>query len=36
VSTEWYTRLEKGHIAGVSEDVLEAGSSRASSGCWTR
>jgi hypothetical protein len=24
VSTEWYTRLEKGHIAGVSEDVLEA------------
>jgi transcriptional regulator with XRE-family HTH domain len=22
VSTEWYTRLEKGHIAGVSEDVL--------------
>ncbi|AEM85884.1 helix-turn-helix transcriptional regulator [Streptomyces violaceusniger] len=24
VSTEWYTRLEKGHISGVSEDVLEA------------
>lgn len=24
VSTEWYTRLEKGHIAGVSEDVLDA------------
>ncbi|MFI5937400.1 helix-turn-helix transcriptional regulator [Actinoplanes sp. NPDC051494] len=24
VSTEWYTRLEKGHIAGVSEDVLYA------------
>ncbi|KUL40890.1 helix-turn-helix transcriptional regulator [Actinoplanes awajinensis] len=24
VSTEWYTRLEKGHIAGVSEDVLVA------------
>jgi transcriptional regulator with XRE-family HTH domain len=24
VSTEWYTRLEKGHTAGVSEDVLEA------------
>ena len=24
VSTEWYTRLEKGHITGVSEDVLEA------------
>ena len=24
VSPEWYTRLEKGHIAGVSEDVLEA------------
>ena len=24
VSTEWYTRLEKGHIAGVSDDVLEA------------
>lgn len=24
VSTEWYTRLEKGHIAGVSEDVLAA------------
>jgi transcriptional regulator with XRE-family HTH domain len=24
VSTEWYTRLEKGHIIGVSEDVLEA------------
>jgi transcriptional regulator with XRE-family HTH domain len=24
VSTDWYTRLEKGHIAGVSEDVLEA------------
>ncbi|MFI5801871.1 helix-turn-helix transcriptional regulator [Streptomyces sp. NPDC051561] len=24
VSTEWYTRLEKGHIGGVSEDVLYA------------
>ncbi|MGY1704778.1 helix-turn-helix transcriptional regulator [Geodermatophilus sp. SYSU D00697] len=24
VSTDWYTRLEKGHIAGVSADVLEA------------
>jgi transcriptional regulator with XRE-family HTH domain len=24
VSTEWYTRLEKGHITGVSEDVLQA------------
>ena len=24
VSTEWYTRLEKGHIAEVSEDVLDA------------
>jgi transcriptional regulator with XRE-family HTH domain len=24
VSTEWYTRLERGHIAGVSEDVLAA------------
>ncbi|NEA40725.1 helix-turn-helix transcriptional regulator [Streptomyces sp. SID11385] len=24
VSTEWYTRLEKGHVGGVSEDVLEA------------
>jgi len=24
VSTEWYTRLEKGHITGVSDDVLEA------------
>ena len=24
VSTEWYTKLEKGHIAGVSDDVLEA------------
>lgn len=24
VSPEWYTRLEKGHIAGVSEDVLDA------------
>jgi len=24
VSTEWYTRLEKGHIAGVSKDVLHA------------
>ena len=24
VSTDWYTRLEKGHIRGVSEDVLEA------------
>jgi transcriptional regulator with XRE-family HTH domain len=24
VSTEWYTRLEKGHIAGVSDDVVDA------------
>jgi transcriptional regulator with XRE-family HTH domain len=24
VSTDWYTRLEKGHINGVSEDVLNA------------
>jgi len=24
VSTEWYTRLEKGHITGVSEQVLDA------------
>ena len=24
VSTDWYTRLEKGHISGVSDDVLEA------------
>ncbi|MEU0673827.1 helix-turn-helix transcriptional regulator [Streptomyces sp. NPDC006172] len=24
VSTDWYTRLEKGHINGVSEDVLDA------------
>jgi transcriptional regulator with XRE-family HTH domain len=24
VSTEWYTRLERGHIAGVSDEVLEA------------
>ena len=24
VSTEWYTRLEKGHINGVSDDVLGA------------
>ncbi|HEY4454629.1 MAG TPA: helix-turn-helix transcriptional regulator [Pseudonocardiaceae bacterium] len=24
VSIEWYTRLEKGHVKGVSEDVLEA------------
>lgn len=24
VSTEWYTRLEQGHISGVSEDVLDA------------
>ena len=24
VSTDWYIRLEKGHIAGISEDVLEA------------
>jgi len=24
VSAEWYTRLEKGHIVGVSDDVLEA------------
>src|ERR1700759_2096541 len=23
-STEWYTRLEKGHIGGVSDDVLDA------------
>ena len=23
MSTEWYTRLEKGHISGVSEDVLD-------------
>lgn len=23
-STDWYVRLEKGHIAGVSEDVLDA------------
>ncbi|MFC0436508.1 helix-turn-helix transcriptional regulator [Kutzneria buriramensis] len=24
VSTDWYVRLEKGHIVGVSDDVLEA------------
>lgn len=24
VSTEWYTRLEKGHVSGVSEEVLHA------------
>ncbi|ATY13722.1 XRE family transcriptional regulator [Amycolatopsis sp. AA4] len=24
VSTEWYTRLEKGHVGGVSEAVLDA------------
>lgn len=24
VSIEWYTRLEKGHIAGVSDEVLDA------------
>jgi transcriptional regulator with XRE-family HTH domain len=24
VSTDWYIRLEKGHISGVSEDVLDA------------
>ncbi len=24
VSPEWYTRLEKGHITGVSDDVLDA------------
>jgi transcriptional regulator with XRE-family HTH domain len=24
VSSEWYARLEKGHISGVSDDVLEA------------
>ena len=24
VSTEWYTRLERGHINGVSDEVLEA------------
>ncbi|GAA0965354.1 hypothetical protein GCM10009555_004590 [Acrocarpospora macrocephala] len=24
MSTDWYTRLEKGHITGVSEDVLNA------------
>ncbi|MDT5183139.1 MAG: hypothetical protein QOI29_1297 [Mycobacterium sp.] len=24
VSTDWYVRLEKGHVAGVSEDVLNA------------
>jgi transcriptional regulator with XRE-family HTH domain len=24
VSTRWYVRLEKGHIAGVSDDVLDA------------
>jgi transcriptional regulator with XRE-family HTH domain len=24
VSTEWYTRLEKGHVAGVSDEVLAA------------
>ncbi len=24
VSTDWYTRLEKGHISGVSDEVLQA------------
>lgn len=24
VSTEWYTRLERGHISGVSEEVLDS------------
>jgi transcriptional regulator with XRE-family HTH domain len=24
VSTEWYVCLEKGHISGVSDDVLDA------------
>ncbi|MFL6135278.1 MAG: helix-turn-helix domain-containing protein, partial [Nocardioidaceae bacterium] len=24
VSPDWYARLEKGHIAGVSDDVLDA------------
>jgi transcriptional regulator with XRE-family HTH domain len=24
VSIEWYVRLEKGHISGVSDDVLDA------------
>ena len=24
VSTDWYTRLEKGHISGVSDEVLDA------------
>ncbi|WP_406195588.1 helix-turn-helix transcriptional regulator [Streptomyces europaeiscabiei] len=24
VSTEWYTRLERGHVSGVSDDVLDA------------
>ena len=24
VSTDWYARLEEGHIAGVSDDLLEA------------
>ncbi|MFC3996107.1 helix-turn-helix domain-containing protein [Nocardiopsis sediminis] len=24
VSPEWYTRLEKGHVSGVSDDVLDA------------
>ena len=24
VSTDWYTRLEKGHINGVSDDILDA------------
>jgi transcriptional regulator with XRE-family HTH domain len=24
VSTDWYVRLEKGHIDGVSDDVLDA------------
>lgn len=24
VSTDWYARLEKGHIAGISDDVLDA------------
>jgi hypothetical protein len=32
-STEWYTRLEKGHISGVSDDVLDAVAEPCS---WTR
>jgi hypothetical protein len=24
VSTDWYVRLEKGHITGVSDEVLDA------------